>query len=61
MLSSEELQGMCQAISHLDQRQRRTEVALSKVVQDTDQRLSEQEQQMSRMAEAMREAGILRT
>jgi hypothetical protein len=55
------LQGMCQAISHLDQRQRRTEVALSKVVQDTDQRLSEQEQQMSRMAEAMREAGILRT
>jgi hypothetical protein len=54
------LQGMCQVISDLDVRQRRTEAALSRIEVQTEERLSEQEQQMARMAEAMREAGILK-
>jgi hypothetical protein len=53
------IQGMCAQIDHLDRRQRQTEAIVARIENETSERLSAAEEQMSRIANAMRDAGLL--
>lgn len=53
------LHTMCAEIDRLDARQRRTETMVAKLENETSQRLSAAEEQMSRITNAMRDAGLI--